>query len=166
MDEDWIPVEAFPGYSVSNRGRVRNDHTGRILSLTRNSRGITIAGMSRDHLQYKRAVDKMVGEAFLPHPQTRAFDAIIHLDGDVNRNDVTNLMWRPRWFRIAYHKQFRDPNTPWIMRPMYVVDTDEVFDTSKDVCVRYGLLAHDILVSMSNRTGVFPDGFEFRVYKE
>lgn len=29
--EVWKPVEGYPNYSVSSKGKVRNDKTGRIL---------------------------------------------------------------------------------------------------------------------------------------
>jgi len=36
----WREIEDFPGYSVSNFGRVRNDLNDRILTLQRNQHGV------------------------------------------------------------------------------------------------------------------------------
>ena len=33
--ENWKPIEHFPGYSVSDHGRVRTDKSGKILALNR-----------------------------------------------------------------------------------------------------------------------------------
>ncbi len=32
--EEWKPIKDLPGYSVSNKGRVRKDSTGQIMVLT------------------------------------------------------------------------------------------------------------------------------------
>ena len=34
--EIWKPIEELPGYSVSNRGRVRKDSDGQIMVLSKN----------------------------------------------------------------------------------------------------------------------------------
>ena len=34
--EIWKPIEELPGYSVSNKGRVRKDSNGQIMVLSKN----------------------------------------------------------------------------------------------------------------------------------
>jgi hypothetical protein len=160
--EEWRDIEGFSGYSVSNRGRVRNDETGHILALQVNQEDIMYVGMTIDKKQYKRAVTPLVARAFLPEPRNRHFNTPIHLDGDRWNNDVENLMWRPRWFAVAYQKQFRTHIRGFVI-PIEDIKTGEVFPTSWDAATKYGLIDEEIRVATLNRTYVWPTYQEFRV---
>src|SRR5690348_13611375 len=105
--EVWRQIYEFPAYSVSNMGRVRNDDTGRIMAMSRNQFGIVNVGLVVGRKQYKRSVALLVAEAFLPTWESEVFTSPIHLNGDREDCRAENLMWRPRWFAIKYHRQFR-----------------------------------------------------------
>jgi hypothetical protein len=152
---DWEVIDAFPDYSVSSSGQIRNDETGRILVLTRNQRGIIIVGLMRNGIQHKRAVALLVANAFLPPPTPSTFDTPIHLDGDLSNNNIENLMWRPRWFAIRYHKQFHTPRTGR-SNPVQETQTGQFFNDSWEAATRYGLLDKEILMAITNRTYVWP----------
>lgn len=160
--EEWAPVDDFPGYSVSSLGRVKNDDRDRVLTRLVNQHGIVHVGMVRDRLQYKRGVAVLVARSFLPPPYPETFDTIIHLDGDRVNNEFTNLMWRPRWFAIAYHKQFGNDEMAYPV-PIEDVKTGERFKNSIQAAMRYGLLDKEILTATLNRTYVWPTYQTFRV---
>ncbi len=103
MTEIWRPIEAFPGYSVSDHGRIRADKSGRILQLNLNQYGLVQVGLMREGVQYHRSVPLLVARAFL-EPPFEPFDTPINLDGDRHNNHVDNLVWRPRWFAIRYNQ--------------------------------------------------------------
>jgi hypothetical protein len=105
--EVWRQIYEFPGYSVSNMGRVRNDETGRIMALSRNQYGIVNVGLVLGRKQYKRSVALLVADAFLPTWESEVFTSPIHLNGDRSDCRAENLMWRPRWFAAKYHRQFK-----------------------------------------------------------
>lgn len=163
--EEWAPILEFPGYSVSSYGRVRNDETGRIMALTRNQHKIMHVGLTRDGEQYKRAIAPLVAHAFLDPPALETFDTPINLDGDRSNNHVENLMWRPRWFAIMYHKQF-DGKMRGFSQTIQEKHTGEMFRNSFEAATRYGLLDKEIRNATLNRTYVWPTYQEFRVVEK
>lgn len=164
--EKWREIDDFPGYSVSHLGHVRNDDTGRTMTLTVNQQGIVMVGLSRDHEQYKRSVTLLVANAFLEIPANDNFDTPIQLDGDRMNNHVDNLMWRPRWFAIRYHQQFKDPKRQGFTVPVVNLADGIVYKDAMEASVEFGLLANDLTRAIVNRTYVFPTYQEFRLYEK
>ena len=160
--EHWKEIPEFPGYSVSDMGHVRNDETGYLLTLLQNREGVVNVGMIKDKRQYKRAVALLVARAFLDPPSPPAFDTPINLDGDRTNNDVTNLMWRPRWFAIAYARQFHTERKG-IRVPIEDVNTGEHYRNSWAAATQLGLLDKEILLAIMNHTYVWPTYQIFRV---
>lgn len=163
--EEWEPIEFFPEYSVSSYGRVRSDKSGRILSLNKNQYGLVQVGLMRDGVQWHRSVPLLVAKAFLL-PEAGPFDTPINLDGDRHNNNVDNLVWRPRWFAIRYNQQFRHPPIHHIDRPIEDLKTGEISENSRECAKRYGLLEGDLVLSILNRTYVWPTYQEFGVFEE
>lgn len=164
----WREIEEFPGYSVSDTGLVRNDQTGLLLGRTLNGSGVAYVNMTRDRVHHNRAIARLVAEAFLPPPKFTTFDTPINLDGDRTRLEVTNLMWRPRWFAVKYHQQFKKI---WSSSDAVVdIETEKRFKTSMEAAMTYGLLALDIFewclqynyYLEQNVPGVWPTDQRFR----
>ena len=164
--ENWSTLYDFPTYAVSDWGNVRNEETGRLLALYPNQRDILCVGMMRDGVQHKRAVDLLVAEEFMDPDPNPYFSALIHLDGNIHNSHVDNLMWRPLWFRIHYHKQFTSRNHPRVLVPVYIPDTDEVFPSSREMAMKYGLLEKHIALAINNFTHIFPTDYEVRYHRE
>lgn len=160
--ECWREVHSFPNYSVSNLGRVRNEETGRLMTLLRNQHGIINVGLTKRKVQYKRSVTCLVANAFVSRPPNDYFDTPINLDGDRGNNNADNLTWRPRWFAVKYIHQFH-PNAPrGFTIPVVEISTGERFDTSWEAAIKYGLLDHEIYLASLNRTYVWPTYQRFR----
>lgn len=165
----WEEIPDFPGYSVSSEGEVRNDSTDRLLAKRVNDRGVYV-GMSRGRVQQNRMVSRLVADAFLEHPalpyHRETFDTPINLDGDRSNNNVSNLMWRPRWFAVKYHSQFR---TDWSEGPrVQDLQTGDKFDNVLEAAKVYGFLAFEVFVEAMNHgvygwtdIGVWPLGYHF-----
>jgi hypothetical protein len=160
MAERWIPIEHFLDYEVSDQGRIRSRLTDRVLSLNPNQFGVMQVGMMRDSEQRHRSVPLLVAKAFLPEPGG-AFDTPINLDGDRTNNAVENLLWRPRWFAIKYNQQFKMRHPHRIDRPIVELKTGEVSENSLECAKKYGLLEEDLILSILNRTYVWPTYQEF-----
>lgn len=158
---EWKVIPDFPDYSVSNRGQIRNDDTGRVLALTRNQNGLVQVGLMNGHHQHKRGVALLVAKAFLPPPVPETFDTPINLDGDRLNNATENLMWRPRWFAVRYHQQFHNDKRGF-RGPIQEIRTGELFPNSWQAAITYGLLDIEILVATLNRTYVWPTYQRFR----
>lgn len=158
--ELWKPIEDFPNYEVSNEGRVKNVKLDRIMARHINRTGTVYVRLTNNHRPSTRGVSLLVAHAFVPSRYPKWFDTPINLDGDRNNNAAVNLMWRPRWFAIQYHKQF-DRETYKFKGNIVLTDTKEIFHTLREPAVKYGLLEKQILVDITNQEGVFPQGFLF-----
>ncbi len=165
MRELWRTIEGFPDYSVSTYGSVRSDKSGRILRLFENQFGLIMVGMMKDGIQRHRSVPLLVALAFIAQP-TGPFDTPINLDGDRRNNHVENLTWRPRWFAIRYNRQFLRRYSNPIHSRIQDVKTKEVCENSFECAKRYGLLEEDLVMSILNRTYVWPTYQEFRVLED
>lgn len=163
--ENWKPIEHFPEYSVSDHGRIRADKSGRILSLSPNQFGVVQVGMMRDGEQRHRSVPLLVAKAFIP-PPGGPFDTPINLDGDRFNNHVDNLAWRPRWFAIRYNQQFKPPHDGYsIEEPIVDLKSGVVSENSFECAKQYGLLEKDLVLSVLNRTYVWPTYQEFAIFE-
>jgi len=157
----WLPVQGFERYSVSETGLVRHDENDRILTNFRNQLGFVYVCLYRDSLQVKRGVARLVAERFLETDYRPAFDTPINLDGDRFNNEARNLMWRPRWFAIQYHKQFSEPI--YSRRAFVEVNTEEYFADALAAAIHYGLLARDVINKTIQGETVWPTRNKFRV---
>ena len=154
-------LKDFPGYWISSDGSVKNERRSYPLSRLVNNTGAVYVSLYQDGKAYNRSLARLVAEAFLPEPESEAFDTPINLNG--NRMDcrLENLMWRPYWFARAYFKQFHN-NQRGYNCPVELLDTGERFNTSWEAAVKYGLLDRDILVKTMNHEQVWPAMFTFR----
>ena len=124
--EEWRDIEGFPGYQVSDKGRVRTfwkkKHypTGygtynvlgddpMIMSQSNDGNGyMKLMLYSReDQKRYCKKVHRLVAEAFIPHDERD--DTVDHIrSGEEGKldNSVENLRWIPRSENIK--KAYRD----------------------------------------------------------
>ena len=105
-NETWRPIPGFPGYSVSDLGRVRSESrtvmrdgtpvrlNGRILSGSPNSDGYPHFGARRDGKTVMVRVHQAVMWAFVG-PQERGV-AVRHIDGTRANCALTNLAYGTR----------------------------------------------------------------------
>jgi hypothetical protein len=155
VNEEWVPVDGFPGYSVNPLGQVRKDSTGRVLHTRLNQYGVPYVGLMRGWQQCIRSLPRLVAQAFLP--ETNAiFDTPINLDGDRTNCAVDNLMWRPRAYAVRYVNQFKDRYDYPIDEPIKAIETGEEFPDSLAAGCRYGLLEREVVLSILNRTPAWP----------
>jgi hypothetical protein len=112
---------------------------------------------------HTRLVSQLVARAFVEVPKRRDdFTSIIHLDGDKANCKAENLMWRPRYFAILYHRQFQTPNFRNADIPLVELKTGEIYSSIQEAVTRNGLLFNEILISAHERTFVWPTFQEFR----
>lgn len=160
--QEWREIVGFSGYSVSDAGAIQNDKTGRLMRTYRNTRGIETVGLMHRGVQHKRSVAVLVADAFIRTARSITFNTPINLDGVRSNNRVTNLAWRPLWFAQRYHKQF-EIGPQGIARPVQNINTEEVYPTTWDAAILLGLLERELVMSILNRTYVFPLYQTFRI---
>lgn len=92
MDEKWWYIDGFPGYMISNCGRVWSSKSRIFLTPSRaNRHGHLMVSLCRNGDVYYRLVHRLVAEAFLDNPLN--YLIVRHLDDDPEYNYVGNLAW-------------------------------------------------------------------------
>lgn len=152
---EWVSVPGFPKYDVNRLGQVRHRRTEHLVLPQINQFGVPYVGLVRDYDQKKRSLALLVARTFVDQ-SLENFDTPINLDGDRFNCSVDNLMWRPRWFAIQFHQQFKMWPVSYIEAPIRQLSDGKVFRGSREVASLYGLLERDILKSIQNRTYVWP----------
>ena len=78
-------------YSVSNKGRVKNRKTDKILKPSLTNKGYYNVHLSIDGDAITTLVHRLVAMAFIENPEDKAF--VNHKDGCKTNNKVSNLEW-------------------------------------------------------------------------
>ena len=164
--DEWVPIPGFPKYSLNSLGQVQHNRTGRLIRPQLNRTGGVYVVLMRESFQhYSRSLPLLVAKAFIPQDleHLEYFDTPIHLDGDKMNCAVDNLMWRPRWFSIKFHNQFRMYSEALINTPLRQLVDGKVFRDSRVLASLYGLLERDILESIYNSAPVWPTWQRFEL---
>jgi arginyl-tRNA--protein-N-Asp/Glu arginylyltransferase len=85
-NEIFTKVKGHENYSISNRGKVRNDTTNKIMKLS-NSNGYKVVSLNCKQCK----VHRLVANAFIPNPQKKEY--VDHINNDKTDNIVSNLRW-------------------------------------------------------------------------
>lgn len=163
MDEvKWSTIPEFPGYKVSNHGDVVNQHTGRYLRQSETRTGLIKVGFYSNGNQCTRSVALLVAKAFV-FGCTEISNTPMHLDGDQSNNHHTNIVWRPRWFALAYIHQFKDTRNHK-RGPVVDLVSNVWYPTLIEAAVENGLLIKEILRLIPDKKPIFPTQqiFSFR----
>lgn len=158
----WRELDEFPDYAVNELGEVHNIKTGMPRRTSVNQQGIVKISLYQGRELITRSVAVMVAEAFVDG-QTSLFNTPIHLDGDRLNCSAENLMWRPRWFAVQYHRQFLSSEFHATAPALVELTTGVEYDSPKDACMALGLYYNDVYRSYVNETYVAMTRHEFRV---
>lgn len=77
-------------YSVSDKGEIRNDKTGRMLRPSI-QQGYCHVGLTIDGKLKRCRVHRLVANAFLSNPENKPY--VNHIDGCRSNNNIENLEW-------------------------------------------------------------------------
>ena len=90
-NEIWVKIKDHPNYSVSNKGRVRNDKRERIRKTYIDKDGYLFVALFRNKSNVICRVHKLVANAFIPNPDNKP--CVDHIDTNKLNNNVDNLRW-------------------------------------------------------------------------
>jgi len=82
-------IKQFPNYQISPDGKIQNLRTGRILRISKNSKGYSSVTLSHKGRSLTITVHKLVFTNYIGETR-RGYD-INHIDGNKNNNSVSNL---------------------------------------------------------------------------
>lgn len=117
--------------------------------------------MDEEDRKKTKSVALLVAQEFLPRAKSPLYNTPIFLDGDKTNCAASNLMWRPRWYAVCYHKMFAEKP---INVSILVQDTGEVFGTLREMCTKYGLVEKYTYVDMLNDERCFHYGYRLKRY--
>lgn len=166
--ENWKDIPTFPGYQVSDQGRVRShdkttftEHHGlrrwkdRVLKQKVFRDGSKRVCLWRDGQAYTILVHRLVAEAFCSGGGLFSDLTVNHIDGNREHNQASNLEWMTRGDNIRYgyeHDQFPQTRCQLIGED----GTVRSFRSLAQAC-RYLNRSHGY-ISRKNKTGeVFTD---------
>lgn len=144
MVERWKEIEEYPGYEISDKGRVRSyyekkkkvgtwggydrilhDEPQRILKQSDDGNGYMKVYLQNDEKRTCVKVHKLVADAFVPNPN--GYDTVDHIksgpEGKLD-NRAENLRWLPRRDNIqkAYADGMCDNRIRMSKKPIMVTD--------------------------------------------
>lgn len=114
LDDGFYSMEplGYSKYAISREGEVRADFgTKRPIKVGYNRhRDPQVQMTNDDGIRRNVKLDTLLAEAFIEKPQdTRAFNTVIHKNGDKGDNRLDNLVWRSRSYAHLYYKHVKDP---------------------------------------------------------
>ena len=93
--ENWKVIREYPRYSISDKGRVKNNVSGNIISQRQATNGYMRVNVRTGKTKYEKpitlAVHRLVAEHFLPKIEGKNY--VNHKDCDKTNNELSNLEW-------------------------------------------------------------------------
>lgn len=166
-EERWGPINEFPDYDVSDRGRVYNTRFNAMMRTSINQFGhvkVTLTGI--DGERYTRSVAQMVAEAFVRPPSVICTQVVV-LDGDLTNLVAENLVWRPTGYSWHYRRQLVTPQ-PLHFHNLHVINvkTGDTYSSVIEAGMHEGLLFTEIWKSTWAATELFPFNAVFEVIRD
>lgn len=101
IEEQWLPIEGFPNYLISNLGRVYSKTSSKIIKAKQVSgKKYFHVGLYIEGKQLWNYVHRLVAKAFIPNPD--GLTEVNHKDEDPSNNIVNNLEWVNHKENIRY----------------------------------------------------------------
>ena len=91
QNEIYKKIVGYENYSVSSRGNVRNDNSGKMLKPRDDGRGYCIFALRNNNKSKNHRSHRLVAFAFIVNPENKP--QVDHIDNNRQNNHVDNLRW-------------------------------------------------------------------------
>jgi HNH endonuclease/NUMOD4 motif-containing protein/NUMOD1 domain-containing protein len=110
--ESFRGIPGFPGYEVSDKGRVRNSaRNNTMMSVCKNGAGYMVINLRKEGCRHNCYVHRLVMLTFVgPPPRGTSVD---HIDRDPSNNQLNNLKYATRGEQRANQVQVRSRYTSY-----------------------------------------------------
>lgn len=137
MEEIWKTIPDLPRYAISNKGRLRNIDTGKILKTRISKLGYEEVTISYNKIQYFRSIHRLVAQAFIPNQENKP--EVNHIDENKLNNHITNLEWSTRKENIN-HGTWIERKIKANQKPIYAFKDGigAEFESTKQFAEQYG----------------------------
>lgn len=159
--EDWEPINlnGLSNYEVSNKGRVRNKKTGRILKGAPDQNGEQIVSLTENGVKRSYRIKKLVAEAFMESPRVD-YPVLSYRDGDKHNIDSNNLEYIST--AESVRRTFRNGRKQrHIMKKVRCVETGREYESIVECSKRTGISVQAISRCVNNPFLSTKDGYHF-----
>lgn len=161
--EEWREIEDWPGYFVSNIGRVKSidreitDKSGKVIFRKGKLIAQFLDKKDKENAYFKvelsnggraerKFVHRLVGKAFVPNPDPSKYNVCNHLDENKKNNRADNIEWTDNTGNLQYsgkyclnsRKHRENLNTP-VEKYTKEKGTLETFSNLKEASIKTGL---------------------------
>lgn len=165
-EPEWRLIDDFPGYAVSNDGRIFNSRTEQEMALSRTTHGHVKVALVNGYVRRTVSVAVLVASAFV-EPPSEGCDQVVLLNGLQDDLRASNMVWRPKWFNWKYVRQLKNPLPRHFCNLAVANEVTQVrYNSIYDAGTSEGLLFDDIWRSTYAHVRVYPTRDTFTVIGE
>lgn len=150
-------IPEFPDYEIDETGTIYTARNGALRRFSRTMDGAPKITLYRDGIPYTRSLALLVAQVHLHNDHDpNVFNTPIHLNNDPMDCRVENLMWRPRWFALKYHRQYWLEEFRYATTELVDMETGTAYRGFVEPCQTFGLLYLDVIRSCTRGGPVMP----------
>lgn len=110
--EVFVQIAEFPGYFISNFGRVWSDKMGGRMLRPRVRNEYLSVTLYKDNVTTSKLIHRLVAKAFVPNPENKP--SVDHIDGDPQNNMVTNLRFCTNAENLRNRGSYRGSSSKYV----------------------------------------------------
>lgn len=164
---NWKKIDGFDNYSVSDTGLVRNDTTGRVLTVFNGSTGYKIVHLRKGGKMKNFKLHRLIASAFISNPQN--LKCVNHINGNKQDNRIENLEWcthsqnNAHSYRTLGRSSYNaiKAMTEAKFKPVLCVETNRAYKSVKNAAEETGALRGNISLCLTGKR-VTAGGYHWR----